>query len=159
MTKSISEADLYSWNDPDELLRALGEIQDHQKAELIEAVGQLIDHSDEDIREEAMRRLFVVWKDPLRREHVVEALSADESSGVRAVAAYALAATAIDETKERDVHALIQALKNDDEDPAVRAAAYDALLILHRNREFPTRRRTFDPKSDVDWSWVRSLVR
>ncbi len=158
MKTPISETDLYAWNDPDELLRALGEIRDNQKAELLEAVSRLVDHTDEDIREEALRRLFVVWKNHVRREHAVEALATDESSGVRAVAAYALAATATDGTKERDVHTLANTLENEGEDVTVRAAAYDALLILHRKPEFPTKRRPFDPQTDIDWNWVRSLT-
>jgi vesicle coat complex subunit len=156
--RPTSEADLDQWNDPDDLLRALGRIGDEQKGELRDAVVSLLDHDDADVREEAMRRLFVGWRDRQWRARAVDALRADEAPEVRSVAAYAVAATSVDATYKQDVGDLIGVLKDEDEDPLVRGAAYDALLILHRRPEFPTKRRQFDADADVDWGWVQSLM-
>ena len=41
MTRT-TEADLYSWNDPDELLHALGQLGTDQRDELSEAVARLL---------------------------------------------------------------------------------------------------------------------
>jgi hypothetical protein len=105
-----------------------------------------------------LRRLFIGWKDHLRRERAAEALARDESAEVRSVAAYALAATSTDITKKKDVKILLETLQDEFEDAAVRGAAYDALLILHRKPDFPTKRRCFNPEADVDWNWVQSLT-
>jgi hypothetical protein len=155
----VSQSELYPWNDSDELLRALGRIADDQARELSEAVSSLLDHDDADIREEALRRLFVGWKDHRRRARAVQALRSDEAPEVRSVAAYAIAATSLDSTWDEDVNQLIAVLEDESEEPAVRSAVYDALLILARNPDFPTKKREFDPRKDVDWDWVNDMRR
>ncbi len=153
----ITEADLHSWNDPDELLQALGQLGKDQKSELREAVAALLEHDDADIREEAMRTLLVSWKDQQWRDRAVAAIHSDDVPEVRSTAAYAVAATSTDATRRGDTQLLLGVLEDEHAELPVRAAAYDALLILNRKPDFPTRTRDFNPREDVDWHWVRSL--
>ena len=157
MIHRITEADLYSWNDPDELLQALGKIGKDQKSELRDAVEALLEHEDADIREEAMRTLLVIWKDQEWRERAVVAITSDDVPEVRSTAAYAVAATSTDVTRQSDIRLLLGVLKDEHAGPPVRAAVYDALLILNRKPDFATTRREFNPREDVDWDWVESL--
>jgi len=153
----ITEADLYSWNDPDELLQALGQLGKDQKNELREAVAALLEHDDADIREEAMRTLFVSWKDQQWRDRALAAVTSDEVPEVRSTAAYAVAATSTNVTRQDDTRLLLGVLEDEHAELPVRAAAYDALLILNRKSDFPTKKRKFNPQEDIDWHWVRSL--
>jgi HEAT repeat protein len=152
------ESELYPWNDPNDLLVALGRLRPEQKGVLGESVLQLLDHGDADVRQEAMRTLFVGWKAHGWRDRAISALTADESPEVRRTAAYGVAATTSDATRSRDTQQLLAVLENADEGLSVRGAAYDALLILYRKPAFPSLKRTFDPDRDVDWAWVRSLI-
>lgn len=152
-----TEADLYAWNDPDDLLRALGQLSADQKDELADAVVSLVGHSDPDVREEAVRTLFVSWKDQQARDLAVNAIRSDDAPEVRSTAAYAIAATSTAATRLADIRVLLDVLTDEREQLAVRAAAYDALLILHRRPDFPSKRQEFDPHRDVDWAWLRGL--
>jgi hypothetical protein len=66
--------ELLGWNDPDDLLKALGQIGHGDKERLVAAVAPLALHEDPDVREEAIRVLLVRWKDALYRDRAIERL-------------------------------------------------------------------------------------
>jgi HEAT repeat protein len=149
--------DLLPWNDPDELLQALYQLDRKPDPDLRESVAQLLRHDDDDVREEALRILLTRWKDQEFRGYAISALQQDPAASVRSAAAFAIASTSQSGTRAEDIKALVTILLDEDEDLDVRAAAYDALLILHRRPTFPTKKRTFNPAADVDWPWIATL--
>ena len=153
------ESALYVWNDPDDLLRSLGALSSEDRESLRDAVAKLLAHSDPDVREEAFRALFVKWKERQLRELALRAMDADVAPEVRAVAAFAVAATSDDHSRPTDTRILIAKLEDPEELPLVKAAVYDGLLILHRRSTFPSKAGTFDPSVDIDWNWVFELKR
>jgi HEAT repeat protein len=154
----ITSTELSPWNDPDELLDALLKLPREPLPSLVGRIAQLLQHSDPDIREEALRVIAIRWKVKEGRTHALEMLSADPAPGVRGAAAYALAALADLSTVAEDTKRLLGSLLDTTEQPNVRGAAYDALLIVQRKPNFPTKRRDFDPEADVDWPWINVLV-
>lgn len=153
------ESALYLWNDPDDLLRSLAALSSEDRGSLRDAVAKLLAHSDPDVREEAFRAVFVKWKERKLRELALTAIAADVAPEVRAVAAFAVAATSDDDSRRTDTRTLIAKLEDPDELPLVKAAVYDALLILHRRSTFPSKASTFDSNVDIDWNWVFDLKR
>lgn len=148
---------LDSRRDPHLILEALYTVPKVQQPGLVDVIAPLLDHSDPYIREEAIRILVTRWKLERYLNRAAEMLVSDEAPDVRGAAAYALAAAAIDATRAEHTRLLLDTLRNTDEVPNVRGAAYDGLLILYRNPAFPTKKRDFDPDLDVDWQWVESL--
>ena len=155
----MNENQLDSRRDPHLILEALYKVPKVQQPGLVGVISPLLDHTDPYIREEAIRILVTRWKLERYRDWAADMLVHDEAPDVRGAAAYALAAVATPTTSAEHTELLLDALQNTDEEPNVRGAAYDALLILHRNPAFPTKKRDFDPDLDVDWQWIESLSR
>jgi HEAT repeat protein len=143
--------------DPHLILEALYEVPKVHQPELVGVIAPLLDHCDPYVREEAIRILITRWKLEKYRDRAAEMLVSDEAPDVRGAAAYALGSVASNATRAEHTRLLLDTLRNRDEEPNVRGAAYDALLILHRNPAFPTKKREFDPHLDVNWQWVDSL--
>lgn len=142
--------------DADLLLEALYEIDDRDTS-LRAEVAALLEHEDPDVRAEAVRILIRRWKDREARPVAFDLLTSDPDDEVREAAAYALAGSGTPETRDRDTEALLSVVQDKGLSLGVRAAAYDGLLILYRRPRFPTKHRAFDPTSDVDWEWLRTL--
>lgn len=153
----MKNTDLQPWNDPDLILEALYQVPRERQHALEAAISPLLSHDDPDIREEALRILVTRWKDAAYRHKTAQMLISDPAPTVRGAAAYALTAISDEFTKSEHTALLLNTLLDESEEPNVRGAAYDALLILHRRQAFPTKQREFDPELDVDWAWVRSL--
>lgn len=149
--------ELHPWHDADDLLKALYRLGKEPVDELRDAVRALLDHHDPDIREEALRVLLTRWKSRDAREHAVAAVQGDPAPQVRCAAATAIAATALPETRAHDTELLLSIVLDESENTEVRGAAYEALLIMYRERGFPPGERAFVPSTDVDWVWIRSL--
>jgi HEAT repeat protein len=162
---SPSSSELASWVDPEELLEALYRVSREPTPGLRDALFALLEHSDAEVREEALRILVTRWKDHEARAFAITALASDPAPSVRSAAAFAIGASTTDVTRTPDTRRLISVLRHEGEDLEVRAAAYDALLILHRKPAeggrwpFPSTKTDFDPEQDVDWDWVFSLSR
>jgi hypothetical protein len=160
---SPSSRELSPWADPEELLDALYRVSHVPTPGLRDAIFALLDHLDADVREEALRVLVTHWKDNGARPIAFEALASDPAPSVRSAAAFAVAASANEATRAADTRRLVRALRQEGEDLEVRAAAYDALLILHRRTAeggrwpFPSTKKDFEPEQDVDWVWISSL--
>lgn len=155
MTK-IDPRRLSPYCDPDELLSTLYEI-DQFIPNLREPIAALLEHQDADVRAEVVRILVRRWKDDIARPIAFQLLEEDPDDEVREAAAYAIAATSNSESREADTLALLSRVKDPAESPRARAAAYDGLLIIHRRASFPTKRRAFDAKADIDWDWIATL--
>lgn len=158
MNNKITPEDLVRWRDPDELLQALGAISREQKEELSSAVADLLDHEDPDIREEAVRRLIVQWKDAELRPTAIEILQFDEEPAVRRTAVYGLAALSKGSTQGEDTQMLLSILFDEAGEPDLRRAAYEALMMIHGRSDIPPVNREIDLVDDVDWTWIRSLA-
>ena len=143
--------------DPHLILEALYTVPKVQQPGLVGVIAPLLDHSDAYIREEAIRILVTRWKLERYLDRAADMLVSDKAPDVRGAAAYALAAAATETTRVKHTRLLLDSLRNTDEEPNVRGAAYDALLILYRNPAFPTKKRDFDPDLDADWQWVETL--
>jgi AcrR family transcriptional regulator len=156
--------ELAPWRDPDELLSALYATGREPMPQLRDALLVLVEHADPDIREEVLRILGTRWKDAGIRPRVIAALKSDIASNVRSAAAFAIASSSTAITRKSDSALLVMLVKDEAEDLDVRAAAYDALLILHRGVwqngkwTLPTKQRAFDPVKDVDWRWIECLT-
>ena len=59
----VTAGDLLPWRDPEQLLAALTSIERSQLPELRDEIIRLVDHEDADVREQALRRLFVHLRD------------------------------------------------------------------------------------------------
>lgn len=160
----ISPVDLAPSNDPDELLSVLYRVPRDPVPALQTALRSLCSHPDPDIREEAIRILGTRWKEQTARPLIIGALESDREPNVRSAAAFALTATSSGLTRDADTAALRSIVCDDSEDLEARAAAYDALRILHLHKlrgstvwPIPTKRREFNPAVDVDWAWMNSL--
>lgn len=152
-----SAADLVPWKDPDDLLEVLHRMGKEPVRELRESIAGLLDHEDPDVREEALRVLVTRWKDRSFRGKAVGALQYDPDDAVRSAAAFAVASSSTDDDRDHDTRLLVEIVVDQKESLDVRGAAYDALLILHRNPRFPTKKRDFDPIQDIDWKWIDTL--
>lgn len=153
----IDPSHLAPYCNPDDLLSTLHEI-DEFVPELREPIANLLEHDDPDVRAEAVRILIRRWKDIHARPTACKLLEGDPDEEVREAAAYAIAATSNAESRETDTLALLSRVKDPAESPRVRAAAYDGLLIIYRRPNFPTKRRAFNPDTDIDWEWVNTLA-
>lgn len=153
----VTEAELAPWLSEEELIRSLGRLGRSADNEVRRAVLGLLHHDDPYVRDEAMRVFFVQWKDRQHRQHVAEAFTHDPDSDVRCTAAFGIAATSTAETHPDDVRLLLDSLRDETVDADVRAASYDALLIIYRLPAFPTKKREFDPSRDVDWRWIEQI--
>jgi hypothetical protein len=140
------------------LIRALGRVTPDQQQELAPSVNALTRHDDPDVQAEAVRVLGVRWKDQAFRPTLIALLQGRDTPGeVRQEAFYGLAATSTDLSRRLDSQLCLDFVCSDDVEWEVRAAAYDALLIVNRHAAFPTKQRAFDPALDIDWDWVREI--
>lgn len=155
MRKNFEKLSPYS--EPDALLEALYSLEG-PVAELRDTLMKLLEHEDPDVRAEVIRVIIRRWKDAEARPLAFQLLRNDDDVEVRAAAAYAIAGSGSDCSRDQDTRALRGALRDESEALSVRAAAYDSLLIIHRKASFPTKTRHFDPANDVDWGWVDSLA-
>ena len=156
MTQTTA-ADLLPWNDPDDLLQSLYRVEKAPRPELRDALARLLEHDDPDVRGEALRILVTRWKDHAFRGNAAQTLRFDPDPEVRAAAAFALASVSADGDRLEDTQLLLEMLHDEAQEATVRGAAYDALLVLYRKPEFPTKKRDFDASLDVDWAWVKAL--
>jgi hypothetical protein len=154
----IDMRDLSPWSDPDVILETLYRVPREPQRALRAAIAALLGHDDPDIREESLRILVTRWKDAEYRNRAAEMLFSDAAPNVRSAAAYALASIANESMRSSHTLFLVKSLLDEGEEPNVRGAAYDALLILHRMPAFPTKKRDFRPDIDIDRSWVNSLL-
>lgn len=152
---TVTREDLGYWRDPDDLLRALVDAT----PDLRDAVRPLVDHADSDIREEAIRKLYVSWDDRDTRDEVVRLFASDPVPEVRRTAAFGVAGTSTDRTRRDDTKVLLKTLHDPAEGLAVRGSAYEALLLMYHRAGFPPVKREIDLKDDVDWTWIRELER
>lgn len=157
MNPHVSESELLPWNEPAQILAALYRVGRETESQLQDAVIRLLEHTDSDIRAEALRTLLMKWKDSSVRSYARRALHSEEDEEVRVAAAFGLASISTEASRSEDTRLFLQVLLDDGQGLPVRSAVYDALLIIHRNPMFPTKKRDFDPTRDVDWEWVTKL--
>lgn len=150
-------AALNPWNDPVDLLLALGQLEREHVTTHRDAVVSLATHQDLDVQEETLRVLLVRWKLSGLHPLALDMLVQGETPEIRIVAAFGIAVTSSEVTRLQDTAALKVVLTNLMEDEAVRQAACEALLILFRRPAFPSEPRAFDADRDVDWAWVEQL--
>ena len=150
-------AQLNPWNDADNLLAALAQVGRDDIADLTTELIALLAHEDADIREEAMRALFVRGISVAFRSRAIASLGTDPTPEVRAVSAYALAATSSTLTLDEDTARLVGVLERADEDAHVRATAYDCLLLIDRRPQVSFGPGEFDAARDADWGWTRQV--
>jgi hypothetical protein len=148
---------LSPWVDPDELLDTLALLSHDDRAQYQCSVEALLEHSDPDVRQEAIRILFMLWKARELHEFALAAFLHDAEPEVRASASYAVTASSSSATHQRDVNAFLSVLLDERQPTFVRGTAYDALLILHKRPHFPSMLREFEPSTDVDWVWISTL--
>ncbi len=146
-----------SWRDPEDLIEALTRLALGDREATSDALQPLLEHDDANVREEALRVLGVQWKLQSAHPSAIRAFLSDPAHNVRELAAYAIAATASLKSLPGDVKILSEVLGDSGTNVDVRSAAYDALLIIDRRAAFPTMRRAFDPRLDIDWSWIADL--
>lgn len=152
-----TRAELSVWADEEDLLDALGRIDRSQQQELLGPVEALASHAESDIRQEALRVLFVLWKVRDLHSLAVDVLLHDSDPEVRAAASYGLASISSRQTRNEDVRLLLRMLEDEEQPEFVRRTVYDGLLILFHRPAFPTMQREFLPMVDVDWSWIESI--
>jgi hypothetical protein len=140
-----------------ELIDAIWQAFRDDRRDLQEAIAQLTEHEDPLVREEAIGLLLTKWRVISERRRAVEALPRDPDFGVRAAAAYGLAAVSTVATKQADVCLLLERLLTPSEMPNTKQASYEALLIMFGRRDFPSATRGIELERDVDWPWVRQL--
>jgi len=145
------------WSDPNDILEELGRLGANPRPDLYEPVADLLGHADPDVREEALRCVAVRWKDPRARTAALHVIRNDPEEAVRAIAAYALAATTVGPADKEVLGELLAHVRDSAESPHVRGAAYEALLIIHKRPAFPPLNRTFNPEVDIDWRWLGQL--
>ena len=120
-------------------------------------VEQLLTHEDAEIRYTALNVLAFDW---VLKEHwrtALDVLRHDPDDDNRLQAANALGALRND-TQDRDLlKELAQVVRNEQDDPFVRKAAYRAMkAILHwtLSEQFPRERKPLDLSTDIDWKFV-----
>jgi hypothetical protein len=141
----------------EELIRALCAADRDDVVRSAGRIAPLIEHWAPEVRAEALSALFVIGRSEEYRSRALRALSRDADEGVRAKAAYAVAATSNDGTLSDDVRLLLRALQNERESPEVRRAVYEALLLIFKRAEFPDPLEDFNPETDVDWIWINEI--
>jgi HEAT repeat protein len=149
--------DLLPWHEPEDLMRALLDAGEGQLPELREAVVRLLDHEDEYVREEAVRRLFVHWRDLETRHLVLDMLAHDPDESVRSASAFGVASTSTRDSLIGDTRALLKIFGDEAQPLELRRSAYEALLLIYDRRDFPPVKGELDLAKDVDWDWIRSL--
>lgn len=157
MIERNSSNQLQPWLDPDELIVSIGSIRKESIPRVRASLLSLCTHSDPDVREEAVRKLFVEGKDMTGRDQVTAAFQTDPAANVRSTAAYGIAATSDPASRAADARLLLSILFDTMVEGEVRNAVYEALLIMHRKRDFPSLKRGVVKDSDIDWDWAKGL--
>jgi HEAT repeat protein len=141
------------------LLRAIATWPDARATEAVPVLVALLNHADADVREEAVRRLAVHWRESRARTACLELLQRDCSEGVRATAAYAVAALSHPPTWRQDVRLLLDVAKDPDEADEVRIAAYGALVMLTRTGAPPPLDPGLEAQTAIDWEALSRIER
>lgn len=139
------------------LIRSLCALKRHEVPAVAAAITGLLAHPGPEVRAEALSALLVTGRLGEHRHSTVRSLSRDAAEGVRAKAAYGIAATADEDSRREDLALLVRVLRNEHESPEVQRAAYEGVLLMLRRPEFPDSLEEFDPGRDVDWKWIREL--
>lgn len=139
------------------LIRALCAVKRDEVPAVATLIAGLLGHSAPEVRAEALSALLVTGRLAEHRHSAVRSLSRDADEGVRAKAAYGIAATAEERTLRDDLALLVRVLRNYHEAPDVKRAAYEGLLLMFHRPEFPDSLEEFDPARDIDWDWIREL--
>lgn len=141
----------------EDLIRALAALAREDAQYEVSAILPLVDHPAPEVRAEALSALLVTGRMEEHRALAIRALSRDGDEGVRARAAYAIAATAEESTVSTDLNLLLRALRNTNEASDVRRASYEAIQLMFHRTDFPDALEDFEPDVDVDWSWIEEL--
>ncbi len=141
----------------EDLIRRLGRLRHDEVAARADALRALLAHAAPEVRAEALGALFVVGRMHRWRAAAAMLLREDADVYVRSKAALALAATSEPDTRASDIRCLSAVVRDEREDAEVRRTAYEGLLVMFRRPDFPSDLRPFDPRRDVDWSWVAEL--
>lgn len=157
MTDQRDFPDLDPRQETNTLLRSISQVSDDDERQATPLVASLLHHLDPDVRQEALRKLTVHWKNPSYRQAARDALETDPDEGVRATAAFGLAAVSTKETAAEDTRLLLPAVRSEHLGPDLRISAYEALLLLHGRRDLPPLDPGVDPQAIIDWGWVGSL--
>jgi predicted Zn-dependent protease len=145
------------WENPLEILDSLVRLPRDRLSDVRDELHTLTKHDDADVRVHAIRRLFVHLKDMQFRADALSYFRADPHPEARRAAAFGIAATSTPETRRPDVEVLLQGLRDNDEQDWVRAAAYEALLLIHGRTDFPAANRDICLETDLDWEWINSM--
>ena len=140
-----------------DLIRSLCDAKSEEVSEFASAIVGLLGHTAPEVRAEALSALFVTGRIIEHRSILVAALSRDGDEGVRAKAAYGIAATSSEDTFRYDVQLLVRALRNGYESSEVRRAVYEALLLLFHRPDFPDALDEFNADVQVDWDWIAEI--
>jgi hypothetical protein len=146
--------------DPIERAASLSRLASDGRLDLEAEVAVWIEDPDPHLRTAAMRALVGRWR-LARHAPAAEALLVDDPDWVvrrNCAVALSMFAGGLDSTEEdrARIVALLFRRLDDERDPAVQEAVYEALLRLfsapadryfHENREF-------DAARDVDWEWL-----
>jgi HEAT repeat protein len=142
---------------PAQLIDALGRARRESRRDLAAQVALLADHDDPLVREEALSTLLSSFGVRAARWRALAALHDDPDFGVRSQAAISLSRVSADETKREDSEVLAAVVRNELEDPAVRRAAYDGLLLVHDRVDTRVDSRRGDFIDSVDWAWLAEI--
>ncbi|MFN8647607.1 MAG: HEAT repeat domain-containing protein [Gemmatimonadales bacterium] len=141
------------------LLRSMSQLSDDHEREATPLMAALLHHGDPDVRQEALRKLTVHWKNPGYRQAARDAVANDPDEGVRATAAFGIASLSTKETAVDDTSLLLPVVRAEHLGPELRISAYEALLLLHGRRDLPPLDPVVDPRAAIDWDWIGSLTR
>src|SRR5688500_5783417 len=153
MQNKRPEDELNPTRDPVELLGVLVELPREELHSARTALRKLLTHPDTDVRVHAFRRLLVHLGDVDAHADAVHAIGHDPEPKVRRTAAFAIASTSSENTRQEDVAALLHTLLDESERIRVRGAAYEALLLIFGRKDFPPVKQEIDLARDVDWQW------
>jgi hypothetical protein len=157
----MNDQELFARDDEtgEKAIRTMFSLSRETIAANLDAIVELAGHPAPEVRAEALSTLFVRGKRGELRELAARALSRDADEAVRAAAAIGLAAISVDSTKHEDSRLLLRALRNTHETEEVRRCAYEGLLLMHGNPDFPSSLVAFDAREHVDWLWIDAVER
>jgi HEAT repeat protein len=139
------------------LIRSLCALKHDEVPDVATAITELLGHAAPEVRAEALSALLVTGRLAAHRHCAVRSLSRDADEGVRARAAYGIAATTSEASRREDLALLVRVLRNAHESPEVQRAAYEGLLLMFHRPEFPDSLEEFDATRDVDWDWIGEM--
>src|SRR5438270_2437130 len=107
------------------LIRSLCALKRHEVPHVAKVIVGLLGHSVPEVRAEALSALLVTGRLAEYRQSAQRSLSRDADEGVRAKAAFGIAATADEYSLRQDLALLLRVLRNEHETPEVQRAAYE----------------------------------